>query len=142
MKRYLVRGARYPPLPLVQSVLDVERRIVDRRQAYRHSLKIPLRLRPWGSSRPQREGESIDISERGALLQTDLPLRIGSMIDLYLKIPEEITGQPTTAWRCKGRVVRIARFPLLNGQNGHNCRVRVGVYFDSLDVMRSQDPSA
>lgn len=114
--------------------MNVESRIVDRRQAYRHSLKIPLRLRPWGSSNPDRKGESVDISERGALLQTDLPLRPGSMIDLRLEIPEEITGQATTEWRCKGRVVRITRVPSLNGLNGV---VRVGVHFDSLDVTRS-----
>jgi hypothetical protein len=56
------------------------------------------------------------------------------MIDLRLEIPEEITGQATTEWRCKGRVVRITRVPSLNGLNG---AVRVGVHFDSLDVTRS-----
>jgi hypothetical protein len=68
------------------------------------------------------------------LLQTDLPLRPGSMIDLRLEIPEEITGQATTEWRCKGRVVRITRVPSLNGLNG---AVRVGVHFDSLEFTRS-----
>ena len=106
-------------------------KILDRRLTHRHSLRIPVRLRDWGSSSPDRSGESIDISERGALVRTDLPLRAGALIDLWLKLPEEITGQPTTEWRCKGRVVRINDTPSLSYPSS------VGVHFEWLDVLRS-----
>lgn len=43
------------------------------------------------------------------MLRTDLALPIGMMLDLLLRLPEEITGQPTTEWQCGGRVVRIVR---------------------------------
>lgn len=104
--------------------------IPDRRSTQRHGLRISLRLRIWGSSAPEHKAESVDFSERGALVETDLPLRIGSVVDLYLKLPEEITGQPTTEWRCRGRVVRIVPEILLNRP------LRVGVHFDWLDGWR------
>jgi hypothetical protein len=105
--------------------------VFERRRSYRHNLKIPLLLQLWGASGPSRIGDSLDISEDGALLQTDLSLRIGSLLDLRIKLPEEITGQQTTEWRCKGRVVRIVS-PSLGGYPAI-----VGVHFDWLSVSRS-----
>lgn len=102
--------------------------VVERRQSSRHTLRIPLRLRFWGSPLPSREAKSVDISEQGALVETDLPLRVGAMLDLRIELPEEITGQPTTEWRCKSRVVRLVLASSINYP------VRVGVHFDWLDV--------
>lgn len=104
--------------------------VADRRRSCRHSLRIPLHLQIWGISGPTGIGKSVDISEDGALLETDLPLRVGSLLDLRIKLPEEITGQQTTEWRCKGRVVRIA----LPSSVGYP--VKVGVHFDWLSVSR------
>ena len=107
-----------------------QNKILDRRLTHRHGLRIAVRLRDWGSSNPDRTGESVDISERGALVRTDLPLRAGALIDLRLRLPEEITGQPTTEWRCKGRVVRIKDTPSLSYP------LSVGVHFEWLDILR------
>ena len=104
--------------------------IPDRRLTQRHSLRIPLRLRIWGADGPEHRAESIDLSGRGALLDTELPLQLGSAVELHLKLPEEITGQPTTEWRCRGRVVRVVpRVP-------SNSPLRGGGHFDSFDVSR------
>jgi hypothetical protein len=102
--------------------------LVERRSSRRHSLRIPLRLRLWGSSLPSRDAKSVDISEQGALVETDLPVRVGALLDLRIELPEEITGQPTTEWRCKSRVVHLA----LASSQGYP--VKVGVHFDWLDV--------
>ena len=102
--------------------------VVERRRSCRHSLRIPLRLRVWGSSLPSRDAKSVDISEQGALVETDLPVRVGALLDLRIELPEEITGQPTTEWRCKSRVVHLA----LASSQGYP--VKVGVHFDWLDV--------
>jgi len=100
----------------------------DRRSTERYSLRIPLHLRIWGSSDPERIAESVDLSGRGVLLETDYPLRVGSVVDLQLKLPEEITAQPTTEWRCRGHVVRVVAHATLNGS------LRAGVHFDRLNV--------
>jgi len=102
--------------------------IVERRLSCRHSLRIPLRLRVWGSSGPNRDAKSVDISEEGALVETDLPVRVGAFLDLRIELPEEITGQPTTEWRFKSRVVHLA----LASSAGRP--PKVGVHFDRLHV--------
>ena len=116
--------------PKMRTGLNYSDNVFDRRRSYRHSLKITLLLQLWGTSGPGRIGESLDISEDGALLQTDLPLCVGSLLDLRMKLPEEITGRQTAEWRCKGRVVRIAP-PSSGGYAG-----KVGVHFDWLSVSR------
>ena len=105
---------------------------LDRRLEQRHSLRIPLELRIWGAAGPEHRAESIDLSGRGVLLETALPLEVGSTVELRLKLPEEITGQPTTEWRCRGCVVRIVRC------GPSNSRLRAGLHLESLDVSRLQ----
>jgi hypothetical protein len=102
----------------------------DRRLTQRHTLRVPLQLRIWGTNDPQHSAESIDFSGRGALLDTELPLRVGSAVELHLRLSEELTGQPTITWRCNGYVVRTVEGRSSNGQ------LRVGVEFESLVVSR------
>jgi PilZ domain len=104
--------------------------IPDRRLAPRHSLQIPLQLRIWRACAPACIVQSVNISGRGVLLDTELPLQVGSAVELHLKLPEEITSQPTTEWRCRGRVVRVVRRVPSNSQ------LQVGVCFESLDASR------
>jgi hypothetical protein len=74
--------------------------------------------------------ESVDISERGVLVETDLPLRVGFVVDVRLKFLGEVTGERTTEWHCRGRVVRVARHA------GEAQPLRAGVRFDELGVLR------
>ncbi|PYT99017.1 MAG: hypothetical protein DMG38_13420 [Acidobacteria bacterium] len=120
----------YSPYPRRGRASGGKDNFVERRGSCRHNLKIPLHLRAWGGSGPNRDGKSFDISEQGALLETDLPLPVGALLDLRIKLPEEITGQPTTEWRCKSRVVHIAL------ASSVSYPVKVGVHFDWLDVSR------
>jgi hypothetical protein len=71
--------------------------------------------------------ESVDISERGALLETDLPLQLNSILDVQLNLPVEVANQQVTKWHCRGRVIHIV--PPINA----NWLPRVGVSFDWLD---------
>jgi hypothetical protein len=102
----------------------------DRRSTRRLVLRIPLRLRIWQSAGPEQKAESIDVSERGVLLVTDLALRVGTEVELRLKIPEEVTGEAKIEWCCRGRVVRVVPDVSLNGL------VTAGVHFDWLQVLR------
>jgi hypothetical protein len=104
--------------------------IPERRSCERHALKIPLAIRTWGTSDPARRAESVDLSARGVLIETDADLGVGDLIELRLSFPEAITGQPVMQWRCKGRVVRSA------SKDTPSSRLRVGLHFDWLDVSR------
>ncbi len=103
--------------------------VANRRKTDRHNLRIPLHLRVRGSLDPGQMTESVDISERGALVETDLPLRVGWVVDLQIVFLGEITGEQTTEWHCRGRVVRTV------DPNG-KARMKAGVRFEQLGILR------
>ena len=115
----------------MDSLADRFRR--DRRLAQRHPLKTALSIRLWKSKLPEQRAESIDLSERGIFFVTDMPLQQGEAIEVLLKMPKEITGEPTTEWRCTGLVVRIQPLESPKGRLG------VGVRFDCYEVSRLCD---
>jgi len=102
----------------------------DRRLSPRHEIRTPLRIRVWKSAAPERRGESVNLSERGILFASDSSLPIGTVVEVLLKMPEEITGEPTTEWLCSGHVVRVNPIDSPRGKLG------VGVQFDCYQISR------
>ncbi|HEY2462330.1 MAG TPA: PilZ domain-containing protein [Candidatus Acidoferrum sp.] len=108
----------------------VEQLTKDRRLSERHDIKTPVRVRLRKGMGPDRRGETRNISERGILLATDLSLQVGTMVDVLFKMPEAVSGKPTTEWLCTGHVVRIET-QKDESYNG------VGVQFDCYEVSRA-----
>jgi hypothetical protein len=106
--------------------------VSERRNSPRHLLKTNLRVRAWKSGWSERRAESENLSERGVFFATDAPLVIGSAVEVLLKMPEEISGRPTTEWRCTGHVVRLEPVDTPRGKLG------VGIQFDCYEVLRSE----
>ena len=105
-------------------------KIGERRRAIRRKLKIPLRLRSWDSSSQERAAESVNISASGALVETDFPLPLGFLIEIYLQLPEEMIGLPQTQWLCKARVVRIV------AHKQADSLFRAGLFFELITAAR------
>jgi hypothetical protein len=110
----------------------MEVRASERRISRRVQLKTPLRVRICKSGPAERRAESLDLSEKGTLFATDAPIPIGSAVEILLKMPEELTGKPTTEWRCTGHVVRLQPVDSPRGKLG------VGVEFDYYEILRSK----
>ena len=104
----------------------------DRRIARRLSFKTPLRVRIWKSASPEQRVESLNLSQSGVFFATSSPLREGETVEILLNMPEEITDEPLTEWRCTGHVVRVERAKATNGTIG------VGVQFDCYEVSRAE----
>lgn len=102
----------------------------DRRISRRHSLRTPLRLRIWKSPAPERREESLNLSEHGVYFATDTPFREGETVEIFFRMPPEISEEPATEWRCTGHVVRVDRTESGSGKTG------VGVRFDCYEVSR------
>jgi hypothetical protein len=102
----------------------------DRRLSRRYNLKTALRIRIWKSALPEARAESINLSDRGILFATDARFQKGEAIEILLEMPEEITGEPTTEWRCTGLIVRVDPVDSPKGQ------LSVGVRFDCYEVSR------
>lgn len=79
----------------------------ERRVSRRLQFKTALRVRVWKSGTTEQRSESQNLSERGTFFATNALITIGSVVEILLRMPEEITGHPATEWRCTGHVVRI-----------------------------------
>lgn len=106
----------------------------DRRVSRRHCHKTSLRVRVWKSPAPERREESVNLSPHGVYFATDVPFREGETVELYFQMPQEITAEPATEWRCTGHVVRVEHETLDSGKIG------VGVRFDCYEVSRGEAP--
>ena len=102
----------------------------DRRVSPRHNFRLPLRVRIWNSAMPEQRTESENLSGGGIYFPTNSPLRVGTAIQVLLKMPMEISGEPSNEWLCSGHVVRIERVDSPRGRLG------VGVQFDCYEVSR------
>ena len=100
----------------------------DRRIAERHPVKTALRVRIWKSSIPEERAQSINLSQRGIFFVTNSVFREGEVVEVLLKMPEVVTGEPPTEWRCTGLVTRIEAVDSPRGRFG------VGVRFDCYEV--------
>jgi hypothetical protein len=102
----------------------------DRRLAQRFRLTIPLFIREWKTTTPEKEVTSVNVSEGGVYFETDTPPREGSMVQIRLSMPMEITGDNTVEWRCTGKVVGIRPTCPPGASLG------VGVRFDYYEVLQ------
>jgi hypothetical protein len=71
------------------------------------------------------------LSKRGIYFAIDSGLCEGEAVEILLKMPEEITGEPTTEWRCTGRVLRVEPLDEPQGKLG------VGARFDCYEIARA-----
>jgi hypothetical protein len=108
---------------------------LNRRLSRRLSLKTPLRVRIWKSPTPEESAESLNLSQNGVYFATNTPIREGETVEILLNMPEEITDEPSTEWRCTGHVVRVEAVDSAQGKLG------VGVQFDCYEVSRAEPPS-
>jgi hypothetical protein len=104
----------------------------ERRYTPRFRIRIPLRIRTTDSPESQPQAvESFDVSMRGVYFPTDLPLRVGSPIQLFLRMPEEIVGKLLPEWCCTCRVVRV------EPPKPHSAVCGVGVEIQYYEVMKA-----
>jgi hypothetical protein len=67
---------------------------------------------------------------RGPLCNRLGEVPVGTLLEILLKMPEVITGEPTIEWLSSGHVVRVEPIDSTRGKLG------VGVQFDCFQVSR------
>lgn len=103
----------------------------ERRYTPRLKLKIPISIRCLDSDESSpRTFESTDISARGLYFATDLPFKVGTPVQVTLRMPEEIAGRVLPEWCCHGRVVHV---DACDGSPGES---RVGVEIHYYEVLK------
>lgn len=107
--------------------------LFDQRLFKRYSVKTALRVRIWKSGDSEQRGESINISQRGIFFVTNATIHKDEVIEILLKMPQEITGELPTEWRCTGLVVHVESVDSPQGKLG------IGARFDCYEVSRKPD---
>jgi PilZ domain len=107
----------------------------DRRYRQRFDLKVPLKIRSIDSpGLPQQSVESSDISARGLYFSTDAPLEVGTRVEMFLSMPEEISGKDSPLWRCTGRIVRLQPAVPVERKAGNGVEIQ---YYDVIGISPS-----
>jgi len=92
---------------------------IERRSGHRfEQYQVPVQLRT--SDGHGGNGFTLNLSSRGALVQTDLALTDGQTIEMTLAMPAEITMAENPGVRCRARVLRV------QAANDH-CRVALRI---------------
>jgi hypothetical protein len=79
----------------------------DRRAAPRFRIGIPLHFQVAKSADPECAAESLDISSRGVLMETEAPPCIGAILLIRMRLPEMIMGWRVPEWRITSHVVHV-----------------------------------
>lgn len=98
----------------------------DRRAAPRFRINVPVHFELTKSSEPERAAETIDISSRGVLMETDAPPRVGTILRMRVRLPEMIMGARLPESHIIGHVVHV--------QSGSEGKFGVGVQFDCYET--------
>src|SRR5260370_11461138 len=77
----------------------------DRRGAPRFRISIPLHFQLAKSAEPECHAETLDISSRGVLMETDVPPQLGSILVGRLRLPDMIMGWRGPEWAISGHGV-------------------------------------
>ena len=83
---------------------------IERRCGHRFSQhQVPVFLKTTDGR--TGTGFTLDLSSRGALLWTDLPLSAGELLEITLVMPSEITLGEDMSVRCRAHVLRLEPDP-------------------------------
>ncbi len=86
-------------------MISGEQNRIERRSGQRFDYQLPVQLRISGEGR-SGAGFTQDLSSRGALLLTDFPLLEGTIVEMTLTMPSEITLGENMSVCCRARVLR------------------------------------
>ncbi len=80
----------------------------ERRIDTRVNICVPLRFRALNNpGSTEQSAESENISQRGMYFMTHVPLKIGTPVEVSLRMPQELAGKVASDVKCVARVVHV-----------------------------------
>ena len=80
----------------------------ERRIDTRVNIRVPLRFRALNNpGSTEQTAESENISQRGMYFMTDVPLKVGTPVEVSLRMPQELAGKSSSDVKCVARVVHV-----------------------------------
>lgn len=101
----------------------------ERRIDTRVNIKVPFRFRVLNNpGATEQSAESINISQRGLLFATVIPLQVGTPLEVSLKMPQELAGTVSNDVRCVARVVHVQPSAFFGG------KAAIGVHIERYEA--------
>ena len=97
----------------------------ERRSDTRVNIRAPFRFRVLNSPDAlELTAESENISQRGILFATAVPLKVGTRLEVSLKMPPELAGNSSSDVKFLARVVHVQRDAFLDGKAGIGVHIK------------------
>lgn len=111
----------------------------ERRNAKRYLVRVPLRFR-WFSPPADSEhfGEMLDVSPHGVCFVSTIPLAVGSIVEVFLRLPEGILGRTSDEWRWLGKVVHARSLIALDERTTVGIRFAAGQSVEDSEEYRNR----
>ena len=104
----------------------------ERRIDTRVNIRVPLRFRALNNpGATEQTAESENISQRGLYFLTEIPLRIGTPVEVSLRMPPEFAGKAESDVKCVARVVHVCPSSAPGGMSG------IGLHIERYEAKTS-----
>ena len=104
----------------------------ERRLDTRVNIRVPLRFRVLNNpGATEQLAESENISQRGVYFSTEVPLKVGTPVEVSLRMPQELAGKVSSDVRCVARVVHVHPTSVAGGKLG------IGLHIERYEAKAS-----
>jgi hypothetical protein len=104
----------------------------ERRFDTRVNVNVPLRFRALNNpGATEQTAQSENISQRGLYFLTDVPLKIGTPVEVSLRMPQELSGRVSSDVKCVARVVHVKQSSAPGGMSG------IGLHIERYEAKAS-----
>ena len=104
----------------------------ERRLDTRVNICVPLRFRALNNpGSTEQSAESENISQRGMYFLTNVPLKIGTPVEVSLRMPQELAGRVASDVKCVARVVHVKPSSAPGGRMG------IGLHIERYEARAS-----
>jgi hypothetical protein len=104
----------------------------ERRTDTRVNICVPLRFRVLNNpGAVEQTAESENISQRGMYFMTTFPLKVGTPVEVSLRMPQELAGRVASDVKCMARVVHVKEDAAPGGKSG------IGLHIERYEAKAS-----
>jgi PilZ domain len=80
---------------------------VDRREARRFLMSLPMRVLPREADTKELHASTRDVSYRGLYFMSETTFEVGGPIEFILTLPQQVSSSGEVDIRCRGQIVRV-----------------------------------
>ena len=104
----------------------------ERRIDTRVNIRVPLRFRALNNpGSTEQTAETENLSQRGMYFMTNVPLKVGTPVEVSLRMPQELAVRSSSDVKCVARVVHVRQSSTPGGLSG------IGLHIERYEAKAS-----